>query len=199
MNVTLPSFLFFSIPSLVYWYFSKRKGLSRAEVFLRLGWTRGISRYYWWAIGLGLFFAAAGTLVFYSGVIPREFYKTQGTGAVYYATWHASISTFFLALLREAIVVALGEEVFFRGFLGGLLMRKFGFVKGNAIQLLLFLLPHLPIVFLLSAKVWPLAMLSVTSFGWIAGWLRHRSTSIFPGWIMHSLGNATGALLAMSH
>lgn len=199
MNISIPSFLFFSIPSLIYWYFSRRKGLSNAEALLRLGWVKSPVRYYWWAVGLGVFFAVVGSLVFYSGIIPQDFYKTKGTGAAYYATWHVGVRSFLLALLREAIVVTLGEEIFFRGFLGGLLMRKFGFVRGNLAQLLLFLLPHLPIVFLLSARIWPLAILSVVSFGWISGWLRHRSNSILPGWVMHSLGNATGALLSMSH
>jgi len=47
------------------------------------------------------------------------------------------------ALLREAFYVALGEEVFFRGLLGGYLERRFGFMKGNTMQAFVFLLPHL--------------------------------------------------------
>jgi membrane protease YdiL (CAAX protease family) len=99
------------------------------------------------------------------------------------------------ALLREAFYVALGEEVFFRGMLGGWLVRRFGFMKGNTMQALVFLLPHL-LLLLVSLSFWVVVVAQFLA-GWAVGWLRSRSDSIFPGWLAHSLMNALGALSTM--
>ncbi len=105
-------------------------------------------------------------------------------------------ASLLLAWLREAIYVALGEEIFFRGLLGGWLVRRFGFTVGNSIQALLFLLPHL-LLLLISTELWPILIVQGVA-GWLMGWLRHRSDSILPGWFAHSLINALGALPAMA-
>jgi len=99
------------------------------------------------------------------------------------------------ALLREAFYVALGEEIFFRGLLGGWLEQRFGFMKGNTIQDLIFLLPHL-LLLLVSLSLWVVVVVQFLA-GWVLGWLRSRSGSILPGWLAHSLMNAFGALLTM--
>ena len=40
------------------------------------------------------------------------------------------------------VLRALGEEVFFRGLLAGVLIRRLGFAWGNLMQALAFLVPH---------------------------------------------------------
>jgi hypothetical protein len=57
--------------------------------------------------------------------------------------------------LREFLTGSLGEEVFFRGLLGGWLMRRFGLLVGNTLQTLIFLLPHFLILFA-GVYLWPL-------------------------------------------
>jgi membrane protease YdiL (CAAX protease family) len=101
-----------------------------------------------------------------------------------------------LAWAYEALYVALGEEAFFRGFLGGLLMRKLGFAAGNLVQAAIFLLPHL-LILSVSVALWPLLVAQFLA-GWLQGWLFYQSGSILPGWITHSLGNAFGALAFMA-
>ena len=112
-----------------------------------------------------------------------------------YAGWSLSLSSFVYALLREAFYVALGEEILFRGLLGGFLERRFGFMKGNTMQAFVFLIPHL-LLLLVSLSFWVVVVVQFLA-GWIMGWLRSRSGSILPGWLAHSLVNALGALSTM--
>ena len=112
-----------------------------------------------------------------------------------YAQWSLSISSVMFAFVREAFYTALGEEVFFRGLLGGWLERRFGFKVGNTVQAVVFLLPHL-LLLMVSTSFWLVVIVQFLA-GWVLGWLRSRSGSILPGWLAHSLMNAIGALTAM--
>jgi membrane protease YdiL (CAAX protease family) len=98
-------------------------------------------------------------------------------------------------MLREAFYVALGEEMFFRGLLGGWLMRKLGFALGNLVQAAIFLLPHL-LLLQLGTAIWPVFIVQFVA-GWLQGWLRYRSASILPGWLVHTLSNTSSAFSAM--
>ena len=127
--------------------------------------------------------------------VPSEVLQDPNINVSAYAGWTLSVTSFLLAWLREAIYVALGEEIFFRGFLGGWLVRRLGFAIGNTVQALVFLLPHL-LLLLVSLNLWPIIAVQMVA-GWLLGWLRYRSDSILPGWLAHSLTNAFGALAAM--
>jgi membrane protease YdiL (CAAX protease family) len=127
--------------------------------------------------------------------LPSEVLQDPNISASAYAGWTLGVTSFLLAWLREAVYVALGEEIFFRGFLGGWLIRKLGFAIGNTVQAMIFLLPHL-LLLLVSLNFWPVIAVQLLA-GWLVGWLRYRSDSILPGWLAHSLINAFGALAAM--
>ena len=68
--------------------------------------------------------------------------------------------------------------------------------RHNAVQALVFLVPHL---FVLSAGVdlWPLLLAPLVS-GWLYGWLLYRSGSILPGCLGHRLAIALAAAGVMS-
>lgn len=127
--------------------------------------------------------------------VPSEVLQDRNINISDYAGWTLSVASFLLVWLREAIYVALGEEIFFRGFLGGWLVRRLGFAIGNTVQALVFLLPHL-LLLLVSQSLWLIIIVQLIA-GWLLGWLRYRSNSILPGWLAHSLTNAFGALAAM--
>jgi hypothetical protein len=55
-------------------------------------------------------------------------------------------------------------------------VRRLGFAVGNAMQTLVFLLPHL-LLLLVSSSLWPIIAVQL-----LAGWLLHPSDSILPGW-----------------
>lgn len=91
------------------------------------------------------------------------------------------------------IVLALAEEMLFRGFVAGYLFRRFGFGIGNVLQALVFLAPHC-VLLLVDVSLWPLLPLQLIS-GLVLGWLRERSTSIGPCWLVHAAVNTLPALL----
>ena len=124
------------------------------------------------------------------------YYDRPGIAASQYAGVELGILAVVYAFFREAVYVALGEELFFRGLVGGWLMRRWGFWVGNALQSLVFLMPHL---FVLNAglDLWPLLLAPLVS-GWLYGWLLYHSGSILPGWLGHSLAIALAAAGVMS-
>ncbi|TRX59883.1 CPBP family intramembrane metalloprotease [Corynebacterium hiratae] len=89
---------------------------------------------------------------------------------------------------------AIGEEVFFRGFLGGLLLRCCGFWGGNTLQAGLFLLPHLMLLSF-DAQLWPILPVQFLC-GWILGVVRHRSGSVIECAVLHAAINLAIGLLA---
>ena len=88
---------------------------------------------------------------------------------------------------------ALGEEVFFRGLLGGVLIRRLGFGWGNVLQAALFLVPHL-FLLLVDARLWPILPVQFAA-GWLLGWLRHSSGTFVPGAAVHAAANIAAGLI----
>lgn len=93
-----------------------------------------------------------------------------------------------------AILRAVGEEVFFRGFLGGLLLRRWGLWAGNTFQAALFLLPHL-VLLSFDAHLWPVLPVQFLG-GWILGAVRFRSGSVIECSVLHAALNIGIGLLA---
>ena len=184
-----------SIPSIIYIAVFRRRGKKWSEVLEKIGWQGCTPHYFLVSLGVLALVGGLGLLVF-RYVVPQEVFQEPNVSISEYAGWTLGITSFLLAWWREAIYTALGEEVFFRGFLGGWLMRRFGFAIGNTVQALIFLLPHL---FLLTINInfYPIIPVQLLA-GWLFGWLRYRSGSILPGWLAHSLANAVGALAVMT-
>jgi uncharacterized protein len=184
----------YAIPCAIYAIVQRLRGRTWSQITSNLGLRSSQPIYYVWAL---IFFVVLGLLslvtiyVFFPG-----YYDRPGIAASQYAGVELGILVVFYAFFREAVYVALGEELFFRGLVGGWLMRRLGFWVGNALQSLVFLVPHL---FVLSAglDLWPLLLAPFVS-GWVYGWLLYRSGSILPGWLGHSLAIALAAAGAMS-
>lgn len=171
----------------------KQRGERWDEIFRKIGWQGSRPVYFLWGLGVLIITGGLGWLAFQT--IPSEVFQDPNLNVSAYTGWTPSIASFLAVLLREAIYVALGEEIFFRGFLGGWLVRRLGFKIGNTIQALIFLLPHL-LLLLASFSLWSIVLVQAIT-GWLLGWLRYRSNSILPGWLAHSLANALGALAVM--
>jgi CAAX protease family protein len=186
--------LLYAVPCAVYAIVQRLRGKTWSKTASSLGLRSSQPAYYVWAV---VFFVVLGLLslvtisVFFPG-----YYDRPGIAASQYAGVELGILAVSYAFVREAIYVALGEELFFRGLVGGWLMRSLGFWIGNALQSLVFLLPHL---FVLGAglNLWPLLLAPLVS-GWLYGWLLYRSGSILPGWLGHSLAIALAAAGVMS-
>jgi len=182
-----------TVPSLVYVVVRRRLGDRWHEVSGKIGWQGARPVFFLWGLAVVTIVSGLGWLAFQA--VPSDVLQDPNVNVSAYAGWALSLSSFLLVWLREAIYVALGEEIFFRGFLGGWLFRRLGFARGNTVQALVFLLPHL-LLLLVSRRLWPVILVQLIA-GWLLGLLRHRSESILPGWIAHSLTNALGALAAM--
>jgi membrane protease YdiL (CAAX protease family) len=182
-----------TIPSLVYVAVRRRLGERWDEVLGKIGWQGSRPIFFLWSLGAVIVVGGLGWLAFQA--VPSEVLQDPNINISDYAGWTLSLTSFLLVWLREAIYVALGEEILFRGFLGGWLVRRLGFARGNTVQALVFLLPHL-LLLLVSRRLWPVILVQLIA-GWLLGLLRYRSNSILPGWLAHSLTNALGGLAAM--
>jgi len=126
-----------SIPSLIHISVRRRRGEKWNQVFRTIGWQGSRPIYFLWSLGVMIIVGGLGWLAFQT--VPSEILQDPNVGTSAYAGWTLSVTSFLLAWLREAICVALGEEIFFRGFLGGWLIRRLGFAVGNTTQALIFL------------------------------------------------------------
>lgn len=179
----------FSIPSLILIGLLRRKGNTWREAFASVGWQGSKPVYFAWALGV---FAVTGGLAWVAlQFIPPELMQGEGVNIASYAGLPPTLMTFLFLLLREGIYTALGEEIFFRGWLGGWLVRRFGFAVGNTVQAVIFLLPHL-LLLTVGIGFWPIFIPQFVA-GWLQGWLRHRSGSILPSWFAHTLSNVASA------
>ncbi len=155
-------FVLLSIPSLIY-ALVKRGKTSDWRRALALVWptARG------W--GLGILAAVVGAGLGWLALrgVPPEVMTAQGTtGAI------TSVVGGLMVALR-----AVGEEVFFRGFLQGLAERRWGAVAGVVIQVALA----------------PLVVTQAVT-GVILGWVRLRTGSIAPTSLAHVIVNLASGL-----
>jgi uncharacterized protein len=187
--------IIFLLPSLLTLIVLLIKRQPRDKILSVLGWRLGAPIHYLWAFLILL--PAALLVVLFRLFVLADFYEhpLPGTTLYNYARLGFSLGSVAVAFLNEFLFTALGEEAFFRGWLGGWLMRRFGFWVGNTLQALIFLLPHL-LLLLAGANLWPLLVLQVV-FGWLVGWLRYKSDSILPGMLVHALVNTLSDTLAM--
>jgi len=178
-----------SLPSLIYIAIRSLRGHPMCASRSNVGWTLCKWSDVLWAVAVYAVVAVMALAAF--KFIPEE--MLAGSSA--YSGWPLNLTSVLAVLLREAFYVALGEEVFFRGFLGGWLIRSLGFGWGNLVQAAVFLLPHL-LLLNLGAGIWSIFIVQFAA-GWLQGWLRHRSGSILPGWLVHTLSNISSAVSVM--
>ena len=179
-----------TLPSLIFLAVHRRKGGAWRDGLDHIGWQWPQPVGWLWGGGVLALIGLLGWLAL--RFVPTDILQDPNLTVSRYAGMTPGFAAFLSILAREALYVALGEEIFFRGWLGGWLVRRFGFAAGNLAQALCFLLPHL-LLLLISAQLWPILPVQFAA-GWLLGWLRQRSGSILPGWAVHSLVNALGAL-----
>lgn len=191
-NVATIVFLLPSLITLVVMRLRKQPWMKTLSV---LGWRLGSPTYYRWVLlALPLTVIVAGLLAFF--VLPDTYRNPPQSTTLYtYARLGFSFSSILIAFVNEFFFTALGEEVFFRGLLGGWLMRRFGFLLGNTLQTIIFFLPHSLFV-LVAPNLWPLLIFPAV-LGWVNGWLRYKTESVLPGMLIHGLGNTINGIFAM--
>ncbi|MDO5644091.1 MAG: CPBP family intramembrane metalloprotease [Dermabacter sp.] len=177
------TFIVLVIPTLIYVVvqFRGRGRPGLQESCEREGATWGRPREYFLALALAVPMVGLGLLAL--SVIPTDVLEDPAVST-------AQITS--LGVIVAVVFRALGEEVFFRGLLGGIFIRRLGFGWGNVLQATVFLVPHLALV-VVDARVWPLLPVQWVD-GWILGWLRYRSDSFVPGTLIHAAANTAVGL-----
>jgi membrane protease YdiL (CAAX protease family) len=173
----------FSLPSLIYMRRLRRSGSSEDRSLTAVGLRTGPWSAYVLALALVVPVAALAAILL--NVIPSGILHGQSKNVVAASTTAGGDVA--------VVLLALAEEMFFRGWLAGLLFKRLGFAAGNLVQSFVFLAPHL-LLLLVSLRLWPILPLQLTA-GWMLGWLRWRSDSIGPCWLAHALVNLLPALL----
>ena len=88
------------------------------------------------------------------------------------------------------------EELLFRGLIAGSLSRRLSLVWANVVQALIFLAPHLLLLFIMPEMWRLLPIVFIVSL--FKGWLRIKSGSIIGPWIIHGCVNtAMGIIVAI--
>jgi len=159
--------ILFSLPSFIYLFINKVRKQDTRSIFRNIGWAKPNRKYLLIGLALGLIPGLFAFLI--TKYLPPDLLEQPGIAQMAYSGWSLSIASFVLALLREAIYTALGEEILFRGFIGGLLIRRLGFAAGNIFQSLIFLLPH-ALILTIDANLWPILIPQFIA-GWLFGWL----------------------------
>jgi len=182
-----------SIPAVIYCIVLKRKDIPYKTAFKNLGLSIPRTKYLLWGLVLGIF--SIGVAFAIAKWISPGILNNKNTASNFYSSWHLGYGTILLAFFRELVYTTFGEEIFFRGLLGRVLFKRFGFRIGNLLQALIFLLPHLFLLTISSAFAPTLVFIAIMA--WVIGWLRYRSESIIPGLIMHTLANTFSAAVVM--
>lgn len=178
------------VPSLVFFVIQLIHKRPKGEVAQELGWALPTWQNLGEAVLVLLVLAGVASVAF--RFIPPGTLQGEGMNTAAYTGWPRNIGSIVLIFFLELFNRALPEEVFFRGWLGGLLTRRFGFWKGNTLQALVFLLPHLMLL-KITLTLWPITALQFIA-GWLQGWLRWRSESVISSTLVHTITNVLGAL-----
>jgi membrane protease YdiL (CAAX protease family) len=179
--------ILFSLPSAFYVLRLRRRGQTSSQARASVGWQAGPPAVY------GLAAAAIVALLPITYLALRNGPKTalgSGASSSLHVTYGQSSTPGGYA---QIVLLALAEEILFRGFIAGLLQRRYGFGIGNLLQALIFLAPHL-LLLLVSTAFWPLLPVQFVS-GWVLGLLRYKSGSIGPPSLAHAAANVLAPLL----
>lgn len=176
-------FVLFCVPTVIYLAVQSRgKDRAFSDARQRAGVAWGTPAAYGWALLLLLPLILTGWLAVIA--VPAEVLEMPGVTQTRLTTMGIAVGI---------VLRAVGEEVLFRGLLGGVLIRRLGFGFGNLLQALVFLLPHLALI-LVDVRMWPVLPVQFAA-GWLLGWLRHRTGTFVPGAVVHAVANITAGLI----
>ena len=176
-------------PFLGYFIYQKwRRKRGFREIARRAGLQLGESRYIGYCLALTLVVVAV--LVIWPP--PLEPFVRQGSAMRSFAGLGLGAPSIVMALLYGMVKTGFAEEFLFRGLIAGSLSRRLSLLRANVVQALIFLAPHLLILFIMP-EMWGLLPL-VFAGALFKGWVRIKSGSIIGPWLFHGGLNVTMAL-----
>ena len=100
----------------------------------------------------------------------------------------ASDTSLALLAFSVAILTPFAEELLFRGFIIGMLLKRYSDTQAIVISSLIFAIAHEPI-----------AMVLAFGGGLLYGWVRVRTGSILPGMIAHAIWNGVITVIVIMY
>ncbi|SHI48787.1 hypothetical protein SAMN05443429_10226 [Cruoricaptor ignavus] len=186
--------ILYSLIILIYFIFKVRKGQDKRSIICRHGISLPYCKYYLYALFIAIFSIVITWVLFW--IFPFDFSILKKTTYNNYSFENISLKVIIFIFFRELVFITFGEELFFRGLIGRFLFNKFNFTKGNLLQTIVFLIPHL-LLLTISLKLFPI-LITIAISAWFLGWLTYKSNSIFPAVLTHTLVNTFSILLFLS-
>ena len=190
----LTNFLFLVSPAAIYALVVRlRAHLSGGEIATRLGIRLPSGKYLGAGAGLGLVGAVLSAVMVKSG----NGFTDEGSPVHFLVGQPPSADLVWRAFLYAFVATGFAEEILFRGLIAGVLFRRIERAwLANTIQGLIFTAPHF-LILLLKPDAWRMLWV-IFPFSLVLGWLRHRSKSVVPSALIHSLGNFGTAMAVMA-
>jgi membrane protease YdiL (CAAX protease family) len=181
--------LLVALPFLGYYLFHRwRRGRRLPEIARRAGLAVGEPRYLAYALAAALLVAT----VLLVWPPPLEPFLRKGSAQHDFVGLGFGLRSVVLALVYGVVKTGFAEELLFRGLIAGSLGRRLSLPWANLAQAVIFLLPHLLILFVMPETWWILPVVFVGAL--FAGWLRLRSGSILGPWLIHATANVVMCL-----
>jgi membrane protease YdiL (CAAX protease family) len=133
------------------------------------------------SLGCGLLIFSYGIILLHNLILTFLGIDTQGV-KISGLMEHLNTPVWFL--LVGAILAPLVEEIFFRGFLFQGFRARYGWIGGMLLSSGIFAIAHLD----------PVTLIPTFILGNLLAYLYHRTNSVFPGAIVHTLINTSSLL-----
>jgi membrane protease YdiL (CAAX protease family) len=172
------------LPFLVYFAYQKlRHKRGFRDIAQRAGLQLGAGRY----LGHSLLCAIATVAILLIWPPPLEPFLRAGSPQRAFIGLGLSGQAITMALLYGVVQTGFTEELLFRGLIAGSFARRLADAWANLVQALIFLAPHLLLLFIVPEMWWVMPLIFAGAL--FAGWLRFRSGSILGPWLIHATAN----------
>ncbi|MCR1847807.1 CPBP family intramembrane glutamic endopeptidase [Paraclostridium sordellii] len=104
---------------------------------------------------------------------------------------------FIISLILFGLQTGISEEIFFRGFIGKRLIDKFGFLRGNILQTMIFMTPHMFTFSRSNILEFILLVINSAIIGFTFGYIMDKKSdgSILPVIICHGIINIVSSIV----
>ncbi len=186
--------LLFAIPLSAYAFIQRWRGnRDFSDIARRLGMTVGDWRYLMLCSAVAL--VIVGVLVAFPPTFGTDLDERNAMRP--FAGLGINATTVLMALIYGVVKTGFAEEFLFRGLIAGVLARRMSLIWANAVQAVIFLVPHLLILTVMPEMAWLLPVIFVGAL--FAGWVRINSGSFYGPWILHAAINTAMCLLLAAH
>lgn len=191
MEITIPLniVIFFGIPMIYDLIFKRRSpavwGIRSSNI--------GKSILYGIALAIGMFPVTYSIFKLLFNFTTEQFVQAGTLAHYFYSEFRYPINLLYYSLWT-LFVVALGEELFFRGFIHNKLEQKFSFVCAALMSSIIFTASHIfsVLLFPLEMTFFYLILCFVTSF--LLAYVLHSTRNLSGCWISHSVSNILAAI-----